>query len=78
MEISGKIINEEQLLNIPHILLKLFVFHLEISGNDLSKEHLLNIYFISKTFFVFHWEISVNDFNLKLKMSHEIMKKLFP
>ena len=41
-EISGIDVKEEQLKNIPFILVTLLVFHLEISGNDNNEEQFEN------------------------------------
>ena len=38
LEISGKVFNDKQSKNIPHILIILLVFHLEISGKDFNDE----------------------------------------
>ena len=61
LEISGKLVKEEQFSNILYILINLDIddsLHLEISGKTNKDEQFLNILFISLTLETFHLEIS--------------------
>ena len=61
LEISGKLVKEEQFSNILYISLSLEIdntFHLEMSGKSDKDEQFLNILFIFLTFETSHLEIS--------------------